>query len=263
MTIRGDREELAPDGSVVSFSRGTSPGGVSSRFYVPLPENLGPLAVLPDGIGPWSPAGSAYVFQSAAQDALLPLCPNATQAIEVCAPPIRFGEPVRLLEWIDRERFVYMAPVPTRLILGSLSGSLTVIAEDLYVPPNAGDGTIAQGFDAVASTCRADAEFVSDVTVPDGTHLAPNALFQKTWRVRNTGTCAWDASYRLTFLSGHRMFGPRSAPLGDTVQPGEEVDVSVMLIAPADAGTYQGQWQLFAPDGTPFGTRPYVLIMVP
>ena len=58
------------------------------------------------------------------------------------------------------------------------------------------------------------------------------------------------------------MMGPRSAPLDEPVLPGEEVDVSVMLIAPEAAGTYQGQWQMFAPDGTPFGTRPYVVIVV-
>jgi hypothetical protein len=148
-------------------------------------------------------------------------------------------------------------------MLGSLDGSLTVIADDPRAPPNANDGTIGLGFAAVASTCSDDSEFVSDVTVPDGTHFAPNSLFRKTWRVRNTGDCAWDASYRLTFLSGDRMSGPRSAPLAEPVQPGEEVDLSVMLIAPGSAGTYRGQWQLFAPDGTPFGIIPYVLIVVP
>jgi hypothetical protein len=104
---------------------------------------------------------------------------------------------------------------------------------------------------------------VSDVTVPDGTPFAAGTIIQKTWRLRNTGDCAWDASYRLTFLSGDRMSGPRSAPLVGAVQPGEEVDLSVMLIAPESAGTYQGQWQLFAPDGMPFGTAPYVVIQVP
>jgi hypothetical protein len=39
--------------------------------------------------------------------------------------------------------------------------------------------------------------------------------------------------------------------------------LSVMLIAPAGAGTHRGQWQLFAPDGTPFGTRPFMQIQVP
>lgn len=261
ITFSGDNDQLAPDGSVVSFVRGTGLGGVSGRFVVPLPDDLGPLAVHRNTIGlSWSPSGSAFVI---GWEEMTPLCANAAQAIEVCGPPFNFGEPMRLLEWIDRERFVYVAPVPTRLMLGSLNGSTTVIAEDLRVPPNAGDGTIALGFDAVASTCSDDSEFVLDVTVPDGTHFSPGSFFQKTWRVRNTGDCTWDASYRFTFLSGDRMSGPRSAPLGDMVEPGEEVDLSVTLIAPSEEGTYTGQWQLFAPDGTPFGARPYVLIVVP
>jgi len=261
ITFSGDSDQLAPDGSVVSFVRGTGPGGVSGRLVVPLPDDLGPLAVNRNTLGlSWSPSGSAFVI---GWDEITPLCANAAQAIEVCGRPFNFGEPMRSLEWIDRERFVYVASVPGRLMLGSLNGSVTVVAEDPQAPPNGNDGTIALGFDAVASTCSDDSEFVSDVTVPDGTHFSPETLFQKTWRVRNTGDCTWDASYRFTFLSGDRMSGPRSAPLGNEVQPGEEVELSVMLIAPEEAGTYQGQWQLFAPDATPFGTVSYVLIVVP
>jgi len=261
ITLNGDYVELAPDGSVLAFVRGTGPGGASGRFFVPLPEDLGPLAVNRNPLSlSWSPSGSAFVVGG---DEMTPICANAGQAIEVCGPPFDFGEPMRSLEWIDRERFMYIASVPSRLMLGSLDGSVTMIADDPRAPPNANDETIAQAFAAVASTCSDDSEFVSDVTVPDGTHIAPNGLFRKTWRVRNTGDCAWDASYRLTFLSGDRMSGPRSAPLGDTVQPGEEVDLSVTLIAPDSAGTYLGQWQLFAPDGKPFGTAPYVAIQVP
>jgi hypothetical protein len=158
---------------------------------------------------------------------------------------------------------LYVTYQPRRLYLGSLEGSATLIAED---PPS---------FDAVAATCVDNSEFVADVTVPDGTHFGPGTVFQKTWRVRNSGTCSWDASYRFGFLSGERMSGPRSTPLGPfdpgptgrplfpTVQPGDEVEVSVILIAPASGETYRGQWQLYAPDGTPFGTAPYVMIQVP
>jgi len=252
ITLRGEYEQLAPDGSTVTFVRGTGPGGVAERFAVPLPEEVGPLAVVRDAIGlSWSPGGSAYVL---GWEEMSPLCANAAQAIEVCGPVIDFGEPIASLEWIDRNWFLYVTSVPRRLMLGSLDGSATVIAEDPQDPLSLA---------AVASTCRDDAEFVSDVTVPDGTHLAPVTVFQKIWRVHNTGTCTWDDTYRLTFLSGDRMSGPRSVPLAVEVQPGEEVELSVMLIAPEEAGTYQGQWQLFAPDATPFGARPYVLIMVP
>jgi hypothetical protein len=43
---------------------------------------------------------------------------------------------------------------------------------------------------------------------------------------------------------------------------GDTADVAVLLLAPADAGTYRGYWQMEAPDGTRFGDRSYVLIVV-
>jgi WD40 repeat protein len=114
-----------------------------------------------------------------------------------------------------------------------------------------------------SGACVNDSAFVLDVNVPDGTHVAPGASFTKTWRLRNSGTCAWDPAYRLNFVSGEQMNGPESMALGETVLPGEEVDISVDLLAPQADGTYQGQWQLIAPDGTPFGVKPYVEIVVP
>jgi len=253
---------FAPDGTAVAFIHGGVQ--VTTRFIVPLAEEFGPLAVPHDTFDyshmTWSPDGLAFVLEGLVFDPqgamqgrenLFPLCPNAVQEIEVCGAPIRLGEQIEWFEWIDRSRFLYVTYQPRQLYLGTLDGSATMLAEDPL------------SFAAVASTCQDDSEFVSDVSVPDGTPFAAGTVFQKTWRVRNTGDCAWDTSYRLTYLSGDRMSGPRSAPLGDAVQPGEEVDLSVMLIAPETAGTYQGQWQLFARDGTPFGTAPYVVIQVP
>jgi hypothetical protein len=261
VSYRGERAQLASDGSVAAFIRWTAPFGKSRRFVVPLPENLGPLAIRTDPLGlSWLPGDTAYVL---GDEEMSPLCPNAAQAIEVCGPSIAFGEPVRWLEWLDRERFLYLTYVPSRLNLGSLDGSTTLIAEDPHAPPNASVLALDLSFAAVASTCVDDSEFISDVTVPDGTRLAPNTFFVKTWRLRNTGTCIWDDSYRFTYLSGDRLSGPRSAPLDEPVEPGEEVEVSVGLIAPEAAGTYQGQWQMFAPDGTPFGNSVYVAIVVP
>src|SRR6185503_6426831 len=40
---------------------------------------------------------------------------------------------------------------------------------------------------------------------PDGAILKPGEYFWKTWTLLNTGTCAWDSSYKLIYWSGDLM----------------------------------------------------------
>lgn len=96
------------------------------------------------------------------------------------------------------------------------------------------------------------AQFVSDVTVPDGTTFGASAGFTKTWRLKNVGTCTW-TNYSLIFDSGEKMGGPDSALIPTTVAPGQTVDITVQLTAPATAGTYRGYWKLKNNTGVPFG----------
>ncbi|MBV6391721.1 MAG: hypothetical protein KPEEDBHJ_00934 [Anaerolineales bacterium] len=86
------------------------------------------------------------------------------------------------------------------------------------------------------------AQFVTDVTIPDGTEMNPGQTFTKKWRIRNTGTCAW-SGYSLVFDSGDSMGGPASQPIG-AVNPGQEVDLEVNLTAPTSAGNYRGYWRI-------------------
>lgn len=86
------------------------------------------------------------------------------------------------------------------------------------------------------------AQFVTDVTIPDGTVMTPGQAFTKKWRIRNTGTCAWNG-YTLVFDSGDAMGGPASQPIG-AVNPGQEIDLEVNLTAPAAAGNYRGYWRI-------------------
>ena len=113
-----------------------------------------------------------------------------------------------------------------------------------------------------SAACANDSKFVSDVTIPDGTHLAPNAAFIKVWRIRNTGTCPWTTAYEYRFIGGDQL-GGANIRLPNDVQPNDTLDISISFTAPASAGSYRSQWRLFAPGGTPFGQRPYVLISVP
>ena len=61
---------------------------------------------------------------------------------------------------------------------------------------------------AQAATCYW-AQFIADVTVPDGTNFAPGTAFKKTWRLKNIGTCAWNSTdVSLIFDSGEKMGAP-------------------------------------------------------
>ncbi|HAV78206.1 MAG TPA: hypothetical protein DCX53_12730, partial [Anaerolineae bacterium] len=84
--------------------------------------------------------------------------------------------------------------------------------------------------------------FIKDVTIPDGTTFTPGTLFTKTWRLRNSGNCTW-SGYSLVFDNGDSMSGASPIAIG-TVNPGQEVDVSVNLTAPASNGSYRGYWRV-------------------
>jgi len=107
---------------------------------------------------------------------------------------------------------------------------------------------IATNTPAASPTATCDlGQFIKDVTIPDGTTFAPGEKFTKTWRIRNTGTCTW-SGYSLVFDSGDAMNGTSPNPIG-TVGPGQEVDLSVNLTAPATNGSYRGYWRIRNPSG--------------
>lgn len=66
---------------------------------------------------------------------------------------------------------------------------------------------------ATAEPCTMSAILISDVSIPAGTILTPGQLFTKTWRLQNTGTCAWE-DYKLVYLRGNRMGAIHPQPSG-------------------------------------------------
>ncbi len=109
--------------------------------------------------------------------------------------------------------------------------------------------------------CISDAQFVSDITVPDFTELVPGASIDKRWAMRNTGACDWGPGYRLTFVEGNAM----NAPSEHAVYPakaGSEAVLQINMIAPDAPGEYTGKWQLHDPDGKPFGQVLFIKITV-
>ncbi len=103
--------------------------------------------------------------------------------------------------------------------------------------------------------------FVADVTIPDNTTMTPSQIFTKTWKVRNNGSCAWEAGFKFNFTGGEAM-GGSSITLQSAVAVGAETELSVQLTAPNTNGTYRGNWRMTNAAGTYFGDEVYVLIKV-
>jgi hypothetical protein len=110
-------------------------------------------------------------------------------------------------------------------------------------------------------TCVISAKFIIDVTIPDGTIFVPNAVFTKTWRVQNNGTCVWD-NYSLVFASGTQMATNGVYPVPQT-QPGATADLVVPMTSPAAYGFYTGNWRMRGSAGQLFGPTLSVVINVP
>ncbi len=95
--------------------------------------------------------------------------------------------------------------------------------------------------------------FVADVTVPDGTSFTSGANFNKTWRLKNIGSCTWTTGYSLVFVDGTQMGPTTSVNLPSNVAPGATIDLTVPMTAPTATGTYRGNWQLKNASGVRFG----------
>ncbi|MEA3310239.1 MAG: NBR1-Ig-like domain-containing protein [Chloroflexota bacterium] len=153
------------------------------------------------------------------------------------------------------------------------SGAEKEISIPLTVPEDAGsyetywaltvkDEQIPQAFVTVviratgAAAEGVNAQFVTDVTVPDNTHYEHGEQFVKTWRVRNNGSEPWPEQTKLTFLAEHQLTEVSEVAVG-AVAAGAETDISVDLMAPNENGTFRGQWALTIdgnqiPDGLMF-----------
>lgn len=100
------------------------------------------------------------------------------------------------------------------------------------------------------------ATYIADVTIPDGMLMLPGNTFVKTWRIKNSGSCKWDSSFAMIQIGGDKMGEQTRFPLTRVVYPGQEVDVSVTLTAPAANGKYVSQWRLAMPGGGSAGVGP-------
>ena len=169
-------------------------------------------------------------FEGWTYNANLNLSPLAGQTVKFILYISAYGSPVG-------DRALWGNPIIARPGGGSYPPPVTNVPPVTTVPPSSCD----------------KAQFISDVTIPDGTVLAPGATFTKTWRLKNVGSCAWSTSYQLVFFSGEQMGAASSAAFPQNVPVGQTVNISINMTAPMAAGSYRGYWMFKNANGALFG----------
>ena len=126
-------------------------------------------------------------------------------------------------------------------------------------PPSAADATGYRSLTIpTGERNRPMARFVRDITSPDGTQVpaaAGGTQFLKTWRIRNDGDVAWPAQSVPTFSGGDVLEHVVVTSEVPSADPGEEVDISVAIIAPEAEGRYVIYFRICTPQGQLFGQR--------
>lgn len=112
------------------------------------------------------------------------------------------------------------------------------------------------------NTCNV-AKFISDETIDDGTEIEPGDSFTKTWRIRNNGTCTWTEDYQIAWYSDNTFSADTPQNFTDEdIEPGEDVYISIDMVAPSSEGSYYSYWTLVDEDGNTFLDSFYVYIVV-
>ncbi|KAL3854811.1 hypothetical protein ACJMK2_014057 [Sinanodonta woodiana] len=104
------------------------------------------------------------------------------------------------------------------------------------------------------------AQFLGDVSIPDGTTVQPGTKLLKTWKMKNNGDGPWTESTKLRHLWGNIPAVKTEVDVPH-LMPGDEGQITVELIAPDEQGSYQSHWKM-TEHGMQFGHRIWCSIEV-
>jgi hypothetical protein len=88
---------------------------------------------------------------------------------------------------------------------------------------------------------------------PDNTRVTRGTTFEKTWTIKNTGSCAWTGTFALRYQSNTRgVISTSQAPVyvQGTILPQGMFTFRVPMRAPSAAGTYREDWRLTDANGS-------------
>ena len=108
--------------------------------------------------------------------------------------------------------------------------------------------------------CVNNLTYVEDLTIPDNTSITYGSMIDKQWLVQNSGTCNWNADYRLRHIGGALLGGPEEIALYPA-RSGTQATIQITFTAPFTNGEYESAWQAFDPAGLAFGDPIYIRII--
>jgi hypothetical protein len=171
-----------------------------------------------------------------------------------------------VLGWVTVSLVVAMlacseaTPTPPSQMPGDQPTDVVILITATPQPGTTSEPATVEPTAVQSEGCTLNMAYVSDITIPDGTVLAPGVAFLKTWRAQNIGTCDWEDGTQLVFTDGEQMRGPAAVSVPAT-SPNDTADISVNLTAPATPGRYVGRWRMRSPDGTIYGSLTVVIVI--
>ncbi len=119
----------------------------------------------------------------------------------------------------------------------------------------------AESLPTPTPTCVDGLRYLEDITIEDGSVVAPGATLDKRWQVENSGSCNWKAGYTLRLIAGPDLGAPSPQALYPALS-GTRAVIRIIFTAPQAPGAYRSAWQAFNPEGAPFGDPIYIDIQV-
>ena len=109
--------------------------------------------------------------------------------------------------------------------------------------------------------CVNNLTFLEDLTIPDNMFATFGLVLDKQWLVENSGTCNWNAAYRLRNVGGAALGAPQEIALYPA-RAGTQATLRILFTAPFEEGVYESAWQAMDANGNPFGDPIYVRVAV-
>ena len=141
---------------------------------------------------------------------------------------------------------------------------------DVYRPPTAAAASptprpVSPTTDLRPSStpeCSNVLAYLDDLSVPDGSSVQPGTAVDKRWKLENSGSCNWDARYRMRLIAGPSLGVPPEQALYPA-RSGTQFTLQIIFTAPNEPGTYRSAWQAYDPQGQAFGDPFFIEIQVP